>query len=333
MNVDVVASGSTHGNLLRFIRGQDKRFLILVEMVEDTVFFTRRENTPDEKILDVRGFGHSFPEAYTTWDAGAKGSVSHQRLLRYQFGGLDFLVRFEGDGSLASSALNAGDGSVPDSPTASPDDLADSLMMNSVSPATPSTSEPLKIVQTGDAIVDQATIFDLKTRSLYWKGKQDTLADEFPRFWIAQIPNFILAYHDKGLFRREEITVQDIRGRVKKWEGDNKPALALLAPVIHRIVDLVRAQNDKKLELRHATPGRLEVREQLQGAGQALSPQVQDLWRTIQRGESVRTEQSDSPERSDKEDDDDDLNWDEGSEKDFTACSLEDCGYCGHCTY
>jgi hypothetical protein len=24
---------------------------------------------------------------------------------------------------------------------------------------------------------------------------------------------------------------------------------------------------------------------------------------------------------------------DDGSEKDFTACSADDCGYCGHCTY
>jgi len=71
---------------------------MLVEVIGNTVSLIRRENEPTELIRDVRGFGHTFPEVYMMWDENVKGSVSHQRILRYRFGGFNFLVRFKGDG-------------------------------------------------------------------------------------------------------------------------------------------------------------------------------------------------------------------------------------------
>ncbi|KAL0471220.1 hypothetical protein QR685DRAFT_278815 [Neurospora intermedia] len=104
-DLDIVACGSTLGNLLRFARGLDKTFRFLVEKVGNTIFFIRRENSPREIIPDVRGYGHTFPERYTTWEEDAKGSWVNQRLITYQFGWFRFLVRFEADGYLSEDDL------------------------------------------------------------------------------------------------------------------------------------------------------------------------------------------------------------------------------------
>ena len=77
--VDIFACGSTLGNLLRFARNveTEKPFRFLVEVVGQTVFLIRRENSPTEKIADIYGYGHTFPEANTTWDADLKSSDTY----------------------------------------------------------------------------------------------------------------------------------------------------------------------------------------------------------------------------------------------------------------
>lgn len=66
-----------------------KPFRFDVDLIGDTVFFVRRENSPTGVIKDVRGYGHTFPEKYyTSWEAETRGSISHQRIIQYEFGGL-----------------------------------------------------------------------------------------------------------------------------------------------------------------------------------------------------------------------------------------------------
>ena len=97
VNTDIFACGATLGHLLRFTRGADKAFRLNVQVVGKTMFLIRKENDPKEVIEGVRGFGHSFPDAYTSWPSEVKGSETHQRIVQYQLGGLQFLVRFECD--------------------------------------------------------------------------------------------------------------------------------------------------------------------------------------------------------------------------------------------
>ncbi|KAI3396200.1 hypothetical protein diail_338 [Diaporthe ilicicola] len=328
---DVVACSSTLGNLLRFIRGEDKQFRLLVELVEGAVFFIRRENTPRELIPDVKGYGHSFPEAYTTWDADVKGSVSHQRIISYRFGGLGFLVRFEGDGFVLGEGQ--AEKSSPPGPSEATewivkgavDELVASLDQSRVTAAAPSAGPELTVLSAGE-LVDQEVIFELKTRSIRRKEVatfEDTFAEQLPRLWVAQIPKFILAYHDRGTF--EDITVKDARKNVKTWEREHVDVLSRLAALIHHIIDLVKSRPDGKLELRHKTVGTLEVREQLADAGDALSDTVRVLW-AKERGmtDGVVGEPEDDEKEEGPDYDEDAFDWDERSEPDFTACSADD---------
>ncbi|KAK3935106.1 hypothetical protein QBC46DRAFT_58446 [Diplogelasinospora grovesii] len=330
--VDIVACGSTLGNLLRFVSGKDKQFRILVEVVGNTVFFIRRENSPGEVIQGVKGFGHAFPEAYTTWDPAVKGSVSHQRLIRYNLGGLELLVRFEGDGYISPTSMKPApsSGSKTVTTSSSPgsvEELIGALAENKVSQEKPLTSSKL-CVTSGGEIVSQDNIFGLKTRSVWWKYKQDTLGDELPRLWVAQISKFIMAYHTDGVFSEMDIQVRDVRQKVTTWERDNADTLSRLVGLIRRIVTLVKNRPDGKLELRHGETGVLEVRKQLSDAGSALSAETMRLW---EKGLAVEEKR----ERSEAEDYGDLVrDWDEGSdaEKDYAACSAE-CGWCGRCDY
>jgi hypothetical protein len=295
---------------LRFVRGQDKLFRILVEVVDGTVFFIRRENSPTERIPNVRGFGHTFPEHYTTWDSDVKGSRSHQRLLRYRFGGLRFFVRFEADGYIAKAAPSA------PGPT-SLTDVVESLDATSISTRIATSDAGLRL-RSGGERVDQSLIFDLKTRSAR-KKTEDTLGEELPRLWVAQIQRFVLAYHEDGLFN--DVRVLDVGDKVKEWEKTHKDGLSRLVSLIHRIVGMARDRPSGKLEVCHTRVGTLEIRDQLPDAGEALSTIAKAMWATGDKGQEAESDSEGAG----------GIEWNDESGEDFTACSSS-CGYCGRCT-
>jgi hypothetical protein len=277
-DTDIVACGSTLGNLLRFVRGDDKSFRILVEVIGRTVFFMRRENAHDEVIPNLYGYGHTFPEAYTTWSADVKGSESHQRVMKYDFAGMSCLVRFEADGYLPSVAQNSSSRSSEWDPAEAAEDLLSSLENVAISNLPEGglkNPETLKISARGEYI-SQSAIFDLKTRS-FRKKDEDTLGQELPRLWIAQVPYFILAHHKAGLFI--DIQVVDVRERVRRWEEDQEAILARFADLLKKIVSFARSLECGRFEItREDGATVLELRAQCAGAGRVLTPHVAKKW-------------------------------------------------------
>ncbi|KAJ6117875.1 hypothetical protein N7523_005783 [Penicillium sp. IBT 18751x] len=201
-------------------------------VVGNTVFFIRREVSPTEAIPDVRGYGHTFPEAYTTWTASVQGSESHQRLVNYEFDGMNCIVRFEVDGFLPDMIVEdlkvqkdqtskTGDGKV--------DDLVSSI-------------------QGRGRYIPQRAVFDLKTRSIKRMDIR-TVEEELPRLWIRQISNFVLAYHTFGKFN--DIRVQDVREELKRWEESQQSALVRFASLLHMVVSFSRSADNGKFEIEH----------------------------------------------------------------------------------
>jgi hypothetical protein len=335
---DLFACGSTLGNLLRFARGVDKAFRFNIEVVGETVFFIRKENDPREVIKDVRGFGHTFPEAYTTWEHSVKGSETHQRIIRYEFGGLGCLVRFESDGYIQEAP--AANNTAPTKTAASQDDLLQALQDAAISqPSHTTTSKPDAVeIKHGGSAVPQQSIFDLKTRSGRHKREID-MSDVHPALWIKQIPNFIVAYHDgAGLF--EDIQVRDVKNDVQAWARDNKDGIRRFATLLGEIVAIARKNASKLLEVYCPGSHRLEIRVQYGDGVHALPADLVDRWeKTEIGGFPTPDDASDDFEHVDGGiglDDKYDLGTisdDSGSEPDYTACSAHDCNYCGKCTY
>ncbi|KAL2192533.1 hypothetical protein P885DRAFT_47451 [Corynascus similis CBS 632.67] len=359
VGLDVFACGNTLDNLLRFARGEEKVFRMLAYKVQNTIFLVRRENSPTELIPNVRGYGHAFPEANTTWEADVKGSASHQRVIRYTFGGLNLAVRFEADGYIKSR--NDRSDSEKPSPSSSSaavpslDELATALSTAKVTTSTvpPSTNTTTntntinaspqlpKITRAGTP-VPHKTLFDLKTRSIRTRDTKDHLAEELPRFWVRQIPTFVLAFHTCGLFPRKDTEVQDVRADVAQWEREHAAELAKLAALLHRVRDML-FEEKKEEEEEEATAGgggaveicrrvgwrdELEIRKPGGEVGGALSDEVTKWWVRAVRGNN------DVEKRDNGEKGEDAVKSKEAAEDaDFTACSADHCGYRGRHSY
>lgn len=303
-SLDVFACQHTLRNLLRFVCGQDKSFRILVEAVGDTVFLARRENSPTELIPDVRGYGHTFPEAYTSWDADVKGSLTHQRLAHYTFGILKLAVRFEGDRYIADDPLRT-----EVTKNTGVDDLIADLCASGDGTAGVSAVSKFEIRHGGGTVVAQDAVFDLKTRSIKKKG-QDVVDEELPRLWIAQVSKFVLAYHTCGVF--DDIEIIDVRKDIESWERTHSAELAKLAALLHKIIAEVRQRADGKTELQRHESGRLEFREQLPDVSDALSKGTEAQW--VSSPTARKTDDA----------------W--AQDEDYTLCS-EACEYCGQCAH
>ena len=87
--------------LLHFASGRIPRsWRIDVDIIEDTMFFTRWEENQVQIITGSRdsGYGHEFEKAFLSFDANLQESSGHHRIVRYNLGGIKCLVRFEVDG-------------------------------------------------------------------------------------------------------------------------------------------------------------------------------------------------------------------------------------------
>ncbi|KAH7348504.1 hypothetical protein BKA65DRAFT_476916 [Rhexocercosporidium sp. MPI-PUGE-AT-0058] len=267
--VDIVACGSTIGNLLRCAGAQPRAFRFDVNVVGDTVFFIRRENSPTEIITDLRGYGHTFPEAYTTWDREVRNSCSHQRVIQYEFGGLQVLIRTETDGYLKPTTrqVASSTGAANDDPS-----LEDSLGGIAVGTQEPSHAGKLKIKMAGN-MVPQGRIFDIKTRASYKPYNMDEI---LPRLWANQTPNFLIAYHEFGQF--DKPAVASVKEDVLKWQKANSSLLARFHALTKRIVDTVKDTHTHRFEVSWDGEGPLCITEQL-GEGRSVLPSdLLSLW-------------------------------------------------------
>ncbi|QDS76970.1 hypothetical protein FKW77_005531 [Venturia effusa] len=266
--IGLVACGSSIGNLLRFVQ-QDyniksytvsKSFRFLVEVVGDTVFFVRREKSPTETIANMHGYWHGFIKEQTISIVDSAGATeSHQRIVGYQFAGMNMLVRFEADGHLPHpqevSGISYGqeqaktDEAIKEDPTTNTQDLI------------PDTG--LEVVA-GKWGVPLSALFDLKTRTIKYQHR-NILEEQLPRLWIRQLPYFIVAYHESGsgCFHPVNTKMSNVTEAIIEWEQRNENDLRKLVSLINKIVSAVKKMPDGRLEVRCGEDGDiLELRSQ-----------------------------------------------------------------------
>ena len=277
-DLQLFACGSTLGNLLRFCRNSyDSPFRMLVNVIGNVVHLVRRENSPTDTIPDVYGYGHTFPDAYTSWDSDVRQSTSHQRVIRYKLGDIDALIRFEVDGYLPQSEGFSPPGTQNEK--LDPEDLASllgGLAVASGSGGNVSKGSRLS-VENGGKTIPQSRVFDLKTRSLQKKREINFIFDqEIPRLWLRQMPNFVLAFHKRGVFN--DVEVHEVNRKLVDWERDHQFSIRSLVKLLQDIMRMAKDHPDGKFEIVYPGGGPLEIREQLADAGDMLSDQVRGDW-------------------------------------------------------
>jgi len=130
-------------------------------------------------------------------------------------------VRFGSDGYFSELDSSSAKITTPKK-TTSPTSLTDAFSSASLGGTTLSKSETLKIKSAGNEI-PQSAVFDLKTRSAR-KAAENDMSDIYPRLWITQVPNLILAYHKRGLF--EDIRKLDVRRELDNWPNKTQMTFA-----------------------------------------------------------------------------------------------------------
>ena len=229
-----------------------------MEYIGSSLFLVRKTDKPGELLEDVRGYGHTFPEAYTQWDRSVKDSASHQRIIKYDFAGLKCFIRSETDGYLPN---------LVDESNRPPDELGDrqedssdvdQLLTLALGLQAPSGSNKLVLQHVGE-VVPQRAIFDLKTRGLKSK-RQDVSVESFlHRLWVNQTPNMILAYHTFGKFEPSDIHILDVRSKVADWETANATMLSKLGGLLHKLIEFAKQDGSLCFEIRRIGSGPLEI--------------------------------------------------------------------------
>lgn len=335
-DVDVVICRNTMAKLFDFVTTNSKNFEIDVEIVGNKAVFIRKERKTTEFIHGFRGFGHTFPEEYTRWDSAVKGSSSHYRVAEYEFAGLNYLLRFESDGYLAENAgQKASSQRQGIADLASTTDLLSSGGFPTIGEKRPMTGHEL-VIRNGGIEVDQGATIEIKTRAVH---KVLDMESVLPRLWMSQTANLIVAYHKGSRF--DDVQILDMRKDLEKWEEGNSVNLRKPDAIIRRIIDTVQNTITMKCRIRRTDSRELEIWELDISHQSALHT---DLCRKLE-GKDLEDEDERSKhtgqvnlardfceDYDDLKDDYEDYEKDE-DEKGFTACSSENCGYCGHCDY
>ena len=261
-DVDVVICRNTMSKLFDFVSINSKTFEMDVEIIGGKALFVRKEKKNTEVITEFRGFGYSFPDEYTRWDSAVKGSSSHHRLLKYDFAGLTYLLRFESSGCLegdgggaeiASSLQHKGqrEGSTADQTLLEPSDLS-----LTIGEKLPLANRDGLLVRNAGREVDQGAMIEIKTRAVH---KVLDMEAVLPRLWMSQTSNLVAAYHKGGRF--DDVQLLQLGQDIDDWEERNYANLQKLNGLVRRIIDTVKNTTSMKCRVRVTPSGELEIWE------------------------------------------------------------------------
>lgn len=247
--IDVVTDRNNVRKLLGFVNSRwsgykREDFTIHVEVTKNTAILSREETKVVEYIgaNEFKGYGHSFEKKYTTRQVSR--STGHHRIVKYNFGGLEFILRHETDGyvEVASAQSNQ----QPNGNQAvDVDDL--SSVLGSLSLSTKST-EPeitrpegskLTIRKEGRLIPLPSTL-EIKTRVAH---RPLAFEDVVSQLWVSQTPKLVRAYHTKGVF--VDPVVENVTVQIKAWETQNQKDLRKLAGLITKIREVTKENGGK----------------------------------------------------------------------------------------
>ena len=220
-------------------------FEIAVEIINNTALFTRLERYTSEFIgnHEFRGYGHEFEKEFTKYPSSVKGSTGHHRIVTYNFGGLNMIVRFEADGAVPPSMLMgpAGHGIAGSEGTQTVQTLPDlsSLRIGDVphprnSPGDRQTSatSPRLAVTTAGELVSQDRILEIKTRV---EHKAIGITECMPQLWFSDTRNLFVGLHQNGTFRTvNKYHVDD--GMNSQWEKQHEKQLGQLVELLGKII-------------------------------------------------------------------------------------------------
>lgn len=275
-SIDIVTTNATIKCLFEYTTAGAESFKIEVERIGDTVFMLCRQASPTDLIQGICGYVFNFQDRYTAWDPSVKGSLSNQRMVRYDFYGLRFLVCFKSDGYLEDLAHDEIVYSTDQPPCEQQvdDDIDDSSQATSsaaTAEAKTADADALKI-RRGGFVVPQKAIVDIKTRPA---GGEGLIESNKQLLWARQTPTLVAAYHRYGKF--DNIEIQNLKDDIEAWESENETTLSRLGRLFRRIISETQRLETRKLCV-CLRKSYLEVREQAGVPRSTLPSDLEARW-------------------------------------------------------
>lgn len=251
-NIDIISDRSPIRKLLGFVapeHGDPKNtgvasFSILIEVVGDTAIFNRCQSAT-RQTEGIIGYRSAFDKHYLKISASVGNSTSHHRIIRYKFGGLNFLIRFAIDAFLPTELP---DRSVSQVKNVDEDVLVDLLRSTALDSSPSRATEKTVEVRQGGQVMPQSAMLEIITRND--KYPYD-IERRLPDLWISQTQHFLRA-HWRPIWKKRQWPPSQTRGRqaqfhefnltataslTDKWAEDNAEALKKLAGVCKLIVE------------------------------------------------------------------------------------------------
>lgn len=225
----------------------DRSFRIDVDMIYDTMFFTRWEPSYMQLVNGYgdSGFGHEFEKAFTTLDENLVNSAGHHRIAQYNLGGMNCLVRFEADAYFDDSrGSNSLDHNSPaDTATIIDNSISvpfQSLSLKSSETEPESTAKDgVRIIRSG-RLVPPASVIEVKSRS-----RKIRMADIIPQLWLSQTGHLFVGYHRQGLIEQEP-KHYEMATYFRAWEIQHEKQLQRLLSLISRVREAVQGIDGRK---------------------------------------------------------------------------------------
>jgi hypothetical protein len=276
--INIVSCSSTLASLSHFVRGVDRSFKFIMGNVDGTIFLIRRENSPEQRISDVRGYGHNFLKEFTLWDRGVTGSESRQRIIRYEFGCLSLLVRLESDGYIPSSTSPHGV-TASENEELNVDTNIDTPFGILKKHVVTDQGTSIRVEKNGRKISHKG-IVDIKSRARYMHDnpsivKEFNLTDITPRLWVSQIMTLVVGYHKGGRFQETEIL--SMKDKVLEWERDNESSLRKLVSLLRQLMECALAFKTN-VEVCRQGSAPLEIRTLVNCDMEPFSPHLKESW-------------------------------------------------------
>ncbi|RDW70990.1 hypothetical protein BP6252_07553 [Coleophoma cylindrospora] len=263
--IELITDRNSLRKLLRFVSGKvPQSWRIDVDIVEDTMFFTRWEENRVQIITGSRdsGYGHEFEKAFLEFNTALQESSGHHRIIWYSLGGIECLVRFEADGYISNDP-DVDDRILTKTVDGSPAimDEIGALSLLQIQDSIPATE--VQVIERGCMVSDD-DILELKSCSGNLR-----MQEIIPQLWISQTQHLFVGRHKKGLVEVEPEKIE-MRDHFPIWQYQNQGQLSSLVGLIGEIKKVARGSKVGKLMLVCKMEERPNVLRLYERTGQGL---------------------------------------------------------------
>ncbi|GLA94886.1 hypothetical protein AtubIFM57143_001881 [Aspergillus tubingensis] len=247
--------------LLGFVSSSKKPFRIDVEVINTTVLLSLWTSSKTNFVGQFQGYGHSFEKASTWNPRYVRGSIIHNRAVRYTLGGIHILLRYEVDACMP--------GKPPPAHTST-----------STTPTNTNHQSPtgIRVINSG-TLVHPNRIIEIKTGPV---SKRLDNSKNLEQMWFSHTPILCTGqYQPDGTFLPARAQNMEKEGRLEQWERDNEEKIRRLVRVLEMVFEVVRGV-PHRCALVHDGDGVLRVYQVDEnakgGLGRGVPGDLRALW-------------------------------------------------------